>query len=139
MEANQNYSWPFNLWEFHVWGKNRNDFTAPLCPLILAAFFLLLELELSYLWWRFALERKLFVSELNYKSCTLIWYWKVLSSFIFVCYLLIKALSIERTSDSLLLFNFPYELFTSTLNNKTLFAAWGSLAVLKGGWWFFLS
>ena len=32
MEADQNYSWPFYLWEFHVWGKNRNDFTAPLCP-----------------------------------------------------------------------------------------------------------
>ena len=32
-----------------------------------------------------------------------------------------------------------YELFTSTLNNKTSFTAWGSLAVLKGSWWFFLS
>ena len=56
----------FYLWESDVWRKNRNDFTAPLCPLILALF-LLLELGLSYLWWwRFALERKVFVSELNY-------------------------------------------------------------------------
>ena len=64
---------------------------------------------------------------------------KVLSSFIFVCFLFIKALSIERTSGSFLVYNSPYELFTSTLNNKTSFTAWGSLAVLKGSWWFFLS
>ena len=55
---------------------------------------------------------------------------KVLSSFIFVCFLFIKALSIERTIGSFLLYNSPYELFTSTLNNRTSFAARGSLAQL---------
>ena len=61
---------------------------------------------------------------------------KVLSSFIYIWFLLIKALSTVRTnfilSGSFLLYNSPYELFTTTLNNKTLFAARGSLAVLKG-------
>ena len=47
---------------------------------------------------------------------------KVLSSFIYICFLLIKALSIVRTNltliGSFLLNNFPHEFFTSTLNNK---------------------
>ena len=47
---------------------------------------------------------------------------KVLSSFICICFLLIKALSIVQTNPiligSFLLNNFPYEFLTSTLSNK---------------------
>ena len=47
---------------------------------------------------------------------------KVLSSFISICFLLIKALSIVQTNliliGSFLLKNFPYEFLTSTLNSK---------------------
>ena len=47
---------------------------------------------------------------------------KVLSPFICICFLLIKALSIVQTNliltGSFLLNNFPYEFLTSTLSNK---------------------
>ena len=68
---------------------------------------------------------------------------KVLSSFIYIYFLLIKALSIVRPNlfkvGHFFLFYFPNELFTFALNYMTLFVACGSLAVLKGGCLFVLS